>query len=144
MLTSVHRFEVLTSNVLSLFLAVIEEANWLSLQEDIDCPEGEVGFDAIMCMGNSFAHLPDFFGDQRDHHIAIDNFFALLKPGGILVIDHRNYDYILEHGKAPKKNVYYNVRARTNPSMVTARKNDFLIFSSRASTSKTSRRQCCT
>ena len=32
----------------------------------------------------------------------------MLKPGGILIIDHRNYDYILKNGKAPKKNIYYN------------------------------------
>ena len=25
------------------------------------------------------------------------------------MIDHRNYDYILEHGYAPKNNIYYNV-----------------------------------
>merc|ERR1711928_150664 len=28
--------------------------------------------------------------------------------GGILIIDHRNYDYILKHGKSPNKNIYYN------------------------------------
>ena len=32
----------------------------------------------------------------------------MLKPGGILIIDHRNYDYILKNGQAPKKNIYYN------------------------------------
>ena len=32
----------------------------------------------------------------------------MLKPGGILIIDHRNYDYILKNGRAPKKNIYYN------------------------------------
>jgi hypothetical protein len=32
----------------------------------------------------------------------------MLKPGGTLIIDHRNYDFILKHGKAPKKNIYYN------------------------------------
>merc|ERR1711902_470315 len=33
---------------------------------------------------------------------------GMLKPGGILIIDHRNYDYILKHGKSPNKNIYYN------------------------------------
>ena len=38
--------------------------------EDIEeVPEG--GFDAIIAMGNSFAHLPDFSGDQRDQQLAI-------------------------------------------------------------------------
>lgn len=85
---------------------VIEEGNWLTLKEDLTPPEG--GFDALICMGNSFAHLPDIHGDQRQHIQAIENFHSLIKPGGILVIDHRNYDYILDNGHAPKKNIYYN------------------------------------
>ncbi|TWW72588.1 Glycine N-methyltransferase [Takifugu flavidus] len=32
----------------------------------------------------------------------------MVRPGGILIIDHRNYDYILETGRAPQgKNIYY-------------------------------------
>ena len=67
------------------------------------------GYDAIICMGNSFAHLPDYHGDNRDHVTAIKQFYNLLKLGGILVIDHRNYDFILDHGKAPSHNIYYDV-----------------------------------
>ena len=36
----------------------IELANWLTIDQDIDGPEG--GYDSIICLGNSFAHLPDF------------------------------------------------------------------------------------
>ena len=87
---------------------VIEEGNWLSLRESaIDIPND--GFDAIICMGNSFAHLPDFDGDQSSHSLAIQNFYDCLKPGGVLVIDHRNYDHICAGGKAPMKNIYYQV-----------------------------------
>lgn len=93
---------------LSLVFAVIEEANWLTLHEDLKEYKGNEGFDAIVCMGNSFAHLPDFTGDQHDQRLAIANFHNLLKPGGCLIIDHRNYDYILENGKAPTNNIYYN------------------------------------
>jgi len=85
---------------------VIEEANWMTLEEDIVKPEG--GFDAVLCMGNSFAHLPDFHGDQRDHKLCFKNFAAMVKPGGLFIIDHRNYDYILNYGRAPQKNIYYN------------------------------------
>jgi len=85
----------------------IEEANWLTLPEDIPkVPSG--GFDAVVCMGNSFAHLPDFHGDQRDQKRSIDNMANMVKPGGLFIIDHRNYDYILENGHAPQKNIYYN------------------------------------
>lgn len=87
---------------------MIEEGNWLALHDaDIEKP-GE-GFDAIICMGNSFAHLPDFEGDQSNHHTAIQNFKEFLRPGGILLIDHRNYDHIVHGGKAPMKNIYYQV-----------------------------------
>ena len=44
----------------------------------------------------------------RDHKRCFKNFANMLKPGGMLIIDHRNYDYILKHGRAPKKNIYYN------------------------------------
>ena len=101
-------------NPLFDFLSLeIEEANWLTLDEDILPPAGDSGgpgFDALICMGNSFAHLPDFYGDQRDHLRAITNFYGLIKPGGILIIDHRNYDGILDQGQAPKNNIYYNVK----------------------------------
>lgn len=86
---------------------VIEEGNWLTLKDDME-KYADNGYDAIVVMGNSFAHLPDFHGDQHEHRIAIANFHALLKPGGVLIIDHRNYDYILENGAAPTKNIYYN------------------------------------
>ncbi|XP_067841269.1 glycine N-methyltransferase [Heptranchias perlo] len=85
---------------------VIEEANWLTLPKDIQKP-GD-GFDAVICLGNSFAHLPDFKGDQSEHKLALTNIASMVKPNGILIIDHRNYDAILETGHAPKgKNIYY-------------------------------------
>lgn len=34
----------------------------------------------------------------------------MVRPGGVLVIDHRNYDHILATGCAPPgKNIYYKV-----------------------------------
>lgn len=92
---------------------VIEEGNWLSLKEaNIDFPEG--GYDAIICMGNSFAHLPDFDGKQTSHYQAIENFRECLRPGGILLIDHRNYDHICHGGKAPMKNIYYQSEGKVD------------------------------
>ncbi|XP_003739110.1 glycine N-methyltransferase [Galendromus occidentalis] len=85
---------------------VIEEANWLTIPDDIVKP-GE-GFDAVMCLGNSFSHLPDVQKNGQTHVKAIQNFWEMIKPGGFLVIDHRNYDYILDHGETPAKSVYYN------------------------------------
>lgn len=88
---------------------VIEEANWLTLPDDLVKPADAGGFDAVICLGNSFSHLPD----SRDapgstHRRAIANFREMLKPGGFLVIDHRNYDHILDHGTTPTHSIYYN------------------------------------
>lgn len=86
----------------------IEEANWLTLYDDIQPLVGS-GFDAVICLGNSFAHMIDNFGDQREQKQAIGNFEKCLKPGGFLLIDHRNYDNIMETGATPSKCIYYNV-----------------------------------
>lgn len=91
------------------YLTVIEEANWLTLTDDIKHIIRDNHFDAVICLGNSFAHMPDPFGDQRQQKKAINNFKQCLKPGGLLLIDHRNYDYIIEKGEAPTKCIYYNV-----------------------------------
>lgn len=92
-----------------MHVAAIEEGNWLSLVDDVKRFDDNAQFDAVLCLGNSFAHLPDFDGELLNQRRALRNFKALLKPGGILVIDHRNYDEILTSGQVPAKNVYYNV-----------------------------------
>jgi len=69
------------------------------------------GYDAIICIGNSFTTLPDFEGGNRTHLKALQNFKDLLKEGGVLVIDHRNFEYTLAHKKfAPSSQecIYYN------------------------------------
>ncbi|XP_066145036.1 glycine N-methyltransferase [Euwallacea fornicatus] len=86
---------------------VIEEANWLTLYDDIEDLVGE-GFDAVICLGNSFAHLLDNFGDQREQKQALRNFEKCIKPGGFLLIDHRNYDNIIDSGETAAKSIYYN------------------------------------
>lgn len=49
-------------------------------------------------------------GDQSDQKLALQNIASMVRPGGMLIIDHRNYDYILETGRAPQgKNIYYKV-----------------------------------
>lgn len=62
-----------------IFFVVIEEANWLSLYDDIEQLVGD-GFDAVLCLGNSFAHLMDTYGDQREQKYAyICNILFYLK-----------------------------------------------------------------
>lgn len=51
-------------------------------------------FDAILCLGDSFAHLL-----SPQHQLdALREFFDLLAPGGILILDHRNYDRVVDKG----------------------------------------------
>ena len=47
----------------AFFNWTIEEGNWMTLTKDVKTPGG--GYDAILCMGNSFPNLMDFHGDFR-------------------------------------------------------------------------------
>lgn len=49
----------------NILFTVIEEANWLTLYDDIE-DYVQNGFDAVICLGNSFAHLIDNYPDQRE------------------------------------------------------------------------------
>lgn len=84
---------------------VIRQADWMKLPTQLD--DISPDFDAVICMGNSFAHLPDDLNKQEAQQKAIANFRSMLKPGGILIIDHRNFDYIIKNGRAPAQNIYY-------------------------------------
>ena len=48
-------------------------------------------FDSIVCMGNSFT----FLFEEHNHRKVLDEFYLALKPDGVLILDHRNYDAIL-------------------------------------------------
>ena len=49
-------------------------------------------------------------GDQSEHRLALKNIASMVRSGGVLIIDHRNYDHILSTGCAPPgKNIYYKV-----------------------------------
>jgi glycine/sarcosine N-methyltransferase len=67
-------------------------------------------FDAIICLGNSFTHL----FSERDRRKALAEYYSALRHDGILIIDHRNYDDILDNGFSSKHTYYYageNVKA---------------------------------
>ena len=88
-------------------LADARVVDWRDLRREF----GSARFDALVCLGNAFTHL-------RDHEArreALTNMFAVLKPGGLAIIDHRNYDSILDRGFSTKHQYYYtgdNVDAR--------------------------------
>ena len=49
------------------------------------------GFDALLCLGNSLPHLLT----PADLTVALDDFAACLRPGGLLLIQNRNFDAVL-------------------------------------------------
>ncbi|EIE99940.1 glycine/sarcosine N-methyltransferase [Saccharomonospora glauca] len=76
----------------------VVHADWRWLSRDVS---GQ--FDAVVCLGNSFTHL----FSERDRRKALAEFYAVLKPDGILVIDQRNYDAILDGGFSGRHTYYY-------------------------------------
>jgi SAM-dependent methyltransferase len=73
-------------------------ADWRWLNKDV---HGK--YDAIICLGNSFTHLHN----ELDRRRALAEFYAALKWDGILIMDQRNYDSILDHGFSSKHKYYY-------------------------------------
>ena len=73
-------------------------ADWRWLNRDV-----HYKYDAIICLGNSFTHLHD----EHDRRRALAEFYAALKHDGILILDQRNYDAILDDGFKTKHKYYY-------------------------------------
>ncbi len=74
------------------------QADWRFLNRDV---HGE--YDAIICLGNSFTHL----FEERDRRKALAEYYAMLAHNGVLIIDQRNYDSILDAGFSSKHTYYY-------------------------------------
>ena len=74
------------------------QADWRWLNRDIN---GK--YDAIICLGNSFTHLHE----EKDRRRALAEFYAALKHDGILILDQRNYDTMLDKGFSTKHKFYY-------------------------------------
>lgn len=80
-------------------LAGAEVVDWLNLDKFF----GENRFDALICLGNAFTHLQDH-ETRRD---ALEAMYKVIRPGGLIIVDHRNYDLILDHGYSSKHQFYY-------------------------------------
>lgn len=63
-------------------------------------------FDGVINLGNSLTCLLH----REDHLIALKNFYQLLRAGGVLIIDQRNYDYILNQREHILQNPCQNFR----------------------------------
>ena len=60
-------------------------------------------YDAIICLGNSFTHIHD----ELDRRRVLAEFYAALEPNGVLILDQRNYDTMLDNGYQSKHKYYY-------------------------------------
>ena len=74
------------------------QADWRWLSRDIVNK-----YDAVICLGNSLTHL---FSEQ-DRRKALAEFYAALNHDGVLILDQRNYDGILDDGFTSKHVYYY-------------------------------------
>lgn len=81
----------------NLILKIVQ-ADWRWLNKDVHSK-----YDAIICLGNSFTHL----FDENDRRRVLAEFYAALRHDGILIIDQRNYDSILDDGFSSKHKYYY-------------------------------------
>lgn len=87
------------------FIMKTLHADWRWLSRDI-----HIQYDAVICLGNSLTHL---FSEQ-DRRKALAEFYSVLHHDGVLILDQRNYDGILDNGFTSKHVYYYcgdNVRA---------------------------------
>lgn len=70
---------------------------------------GDEEFDVLFALGNSF---PNYLFKAEERKIALQGFWRLLKSGGTLFFDTRNYDYMLENADAiledPERNFDYS------------------------------------
>lgn len=73
-------------------------ADWRWLNRDVHDL-----YDAVICLGNSFTHLHH----ENDRRKTLAEYYATLRHQGILILDQRNYDAILDNQIEPSHKYYY-------------------------------------
>jgi glycine/sarcosine N-methyltransferase len=75
----------------------VEQLAWDDLR-----PLSAPRYDAVICLGSSIPHA----GVAQRRNL-LRRIHQLLLPGGVLLVDHRNFDYIVEHqAMPPGRSVY--------------------------------------
>lgn len=60
-------------------------------------------YDAIICLGNSFTHI----FSEHDRRRTLAEFYSMLNHDGVLILDQRNYDALLDGKSKPGHKYYY-------------------------------------
>ncbi len=85
-------------------------ADWRWLNRDVHSK-----YDAIICLGNSFTHL----FTERDRRKSLAEFYAALKHDGLLIVDQRNYDALLDQNYSNRGAYYYcGKQVKAEPELV--------------------------
>lgn len=82
--------------------AQFSHINWLELDRELQPSQ----FDVVLVLGNSLCHLESY----KQLALAIRQFHALLREGGVLICDERNFDYIRKHWDKIKDDPLNNFR----------------------------------
>lgn len=73
-------------------------ADWRWLNRDVHDL-----YDAVICLGNSFTHLHT----ENDRRKTLAEYYATLRHDGVLILDQRNYDALLDKQIEPSHQYYY-------------------------------------
>ena len=76
----------------------VVHADWRWLNRDV-----QGTYDAIICLGNSFTHL----FSENDRRKALAEFYSMLSHNGVLILDQRNYDALLDGAYSNRHTYYY-------------------------------------
>lgn len=74
------------------------QADWRWLNRDVHDL-----YDAVICLGNSFTHLHE----ENDRRKTLAEYYATLRHKGVLILDQRNYDALLDKHVEPSHQYYY-------------------------------------
>jgi len=88
------RFEVAGFGTLAQTFSPSPASRW-GEGEGNGVRKGDFPFDALLCLGNSLPHLLT----PEDLAMALLDFAVCLRPGGLLVIQNRNFDAVLARGE---------------------------------------------